>query len=105
MHMIANQEDRGGMMHDANTPSGRDKRETMIIIYEGKLAITARIDSGEEIVIDYIGKGTVLNAHNFLARRPETTSTKCLTSVTYYYLPVYKLTAISQAYPILRSTL
>ena len=103
--MVAQQEDRGAMLYDSNTPSAREKKETMIIIYEGTLAITTRIDSGEDVVLDYVKKGTVMNAHNFLAARPETTSTKCLTSVTYYYLPVYKITAISEAYPDLRKAL
>ena len=41
----------------------------MIIIYEGELCITTEVDSGQEFVIEYLGKGTVINAHNFLSKR------------------------------------
>ena len=77
----------------------------MIIIYEGTLAITAELDAGQEVVLEYIKKGTILNSHNFLSERPITTNIKCLTSVTYYYLPVSRLQDISANYPALRSCL
>lgn len=38
----------------------------MIIIMDGKLAITGSIDGGPEMVIEYVSKGTIINAHNFL---------------------------------------
>ena len=77
----------------------------MIIIYEGTLAITAEMDAGNEYVLDYIKKGTILNSHNFLSGRPPQASIKCLTAVTFYYLPLYKLEDISANYPALRATL
>lgn len=76
----------------------------MIIIYQGKLAITAQIDK-QELVIDYINKGAVMNSHNFLSGRRPQTAAKCLTIVTYYFLPLYKLQAISEGYPELRNAL
>lgn len=102
LHMIAMQEDKGSLLYDANDNSQRDKNECLIVIYGGTLAITTKIDSGEEVVIEYAKKGTILNAHNCLTGRPSLTSVKCLTSVTYYFLPVYKIIAISEAYPELR---
>lgn len=41
----------------------------MIIIYSGTLAVTIAIENGQDYVIDYIQKGSILNAHNFLAGR------------------------------------
>ena len=81
--------------------------ESLIIIYEGTLAITTELDAGQEVVLEIIKKGTVMNAHNFLCGRSPTANTKCLTSVTYYFLPFYTLEAISQnrGYEKLRASL
>ena len=60
------------------------------------------MDSGQEFVVEYIGKGTVINAHNFLSNRTCMNNVKCLSAVTYYYLPVTKLRDLSVNYPVLR---
>ena len=54
------------------------------------------------MVIDYVSKGTIINAHNCLSERLSTTNTKCLTSVSYYYLTVRALEDICRAYKNLR---
>ena len=54
------------------------------------------------MVIEYISKGTIINAHNFLAERPAITKLKCLTSVTYYYLSLKQLEDVTRAYKALR---
>ena len=73
----------------------------MTIIYSGRLAITSILDNGTELVHDYIGKGTILNANAFLASRQSPVSVHCYTSVTFYYLPFEVLLKISQVYPSL----
>ena len=55
------------------------------------------------MVIDYVSKGTIINAHNSLSERLSTTNTKCLTSVSYYYLSVTALENICRAYKTLRT--
>ena len=55
------------------------------------------------MVIDYVSKGTIINAHNSLSERLSTTNTKCLTSVSYYYLSVTALQDICRAYKNLRT--
>jgi len=54
-----------------------------------------QLEDQQDCVIDYISKGTVLNAHNYLAQREHSFDYKCLTSVTYYYLTRQKLKEIS----------
>lgn len=55
--------------------------------------------------IEYITKGTILNSHNFLSQRPTAVTVKCLTAVTYYYLPFDILLDISRIYPALKTAL
>lgn len=75
--------------------------QSLIIIHDGKLAIKTEFD-GQDMVIDYVGKGAIINPHNFLMGRKSAITTQCLTSVVYYYLPYHKLLSISEAYPALR---
>ena len=63
------------------------------------MAITAQIDANTEMIIDYISKGAIISAHNCLSYRQTTITVKCLTSVTYYYLPIEVLQKVSQVYP------
>ena len=99
--MVASNADRGSYLHTANDQKV-ESTQKMSIIYEGKLAITAEFDGGPETVIEYVSKGTIINAHNFLSERVSVTSTKCLTSVSYYFLETQQLEEISQAYKNLR---
>ena len=85
--MVANQADRGSYLHKTKEPT-KEYDQQLIIVYQGRLAITAEFDGGPEMVIEYVSKGTIINAHNFLSERPSLTNTKCLTSVSYYYLTV-----------------
>ena len=99
--MVANQCDRGNYIHSSTDPQSRQYDQQMIIIFKGNLVITHSFDGGPEMVIEYISKGTIMNAHNFLAARPTAYDTKCLTSVTYYYLSIPQLIDISRAYKVL----
>ena len=68
MNLIADQKDKGTMLIDKREES-RFQQESMIIIYDGQLCITTEVDHEQEFVVEYIGKGTVINAHNFLSNR------------------------------------
>lgn len=92
--MVASNADRGSYLHKAKDTT-KEATQKMTIIYEGKCAITTKFDSGPETVIEYVSKGTIINAHNFLSDRVSETSTKCLTSVVYYYLETQQLEEIS----------
>lgn len=92
MHMIAFQGDKGSYLHSSEEGlSIRGMNESMLIIYDGALAVTTSLESGQEVVLDYIDKGTVINPHNFLTGQKQAVSMKCLTVVTYYYLPMHIL--------------
>lgn len=57
------------------------------------------------MIFDYVKKGSILNAHNFLAQREPIADVKCMSSVTYYYLTRQKLKDISENYPKLRNAI
>ena len=76
----------------------------MVIIYSGKLQITTNIDQND-FAIDYVDRGCILNAHNFLASRNSGVSIKCITAVTYYYMPYENMLKLSTIYPELKAGL
>lgn len=75
------------MLLNGEDPSKSEETTAIIIIYDGRLAVTSNIDDRTELIIEHISKGTVLNAYNCLANRQSSVTVKCLTAVTYYYLP------------------
>ena len=67
MHMIAYQGDKGSYLDSADGLDVRGMNESMLIIYEGSLAVTTDLEGGQEVVLDYLEKGTIINPHNFLS--------------------------------------
>lgn len=89
-HMLAQQADKDELLLDSKNVS-MDMKEQMLIIYEGTLCISMKLEADQELVFDYVSKGTVINAHNYLSKRDPEVDIKCLTSVTYFYLSIQKL--------------
>ena len=105
INMIAQQADKDSLLFNAEDSFKSSESTAITIIYSGKLAITAQIDANTEMIIDYISKGAIISAHNCLSYRQTTVTVKCLTSVTYYYLPIEVLQKVSFVYPNLMNTL
>ena len=105
INMIAQQANKDSLLFNAEDSFKSSESTAITIIYSGKLAITAQIDANTEMIIDYISKGAIISAHNCLSYRQTTVTVKCLTSVTYYYLPIEVLQKVSHVYPNLMNTL
>ena len=105
INMIAQQADKDSLLFNAEDSFKNSESTAITIIYSGKLAITTQIDANTEMIIDYISKGAIISAHNCLSYRQTTVTVKCLTSVTYYYLPIEVLQKVSHVYPNLMNTL
>lgn len=103
--MVAYNADKDSLLYNARDLAQDSKTTSMIIIYEGKIVLSQFVDKNVEIAIDYVDRGCIMNAHNFLASRATNMSVKCLTAVTYYYLPYDTLLLLSTIYPDLRADL
>lgn len=75
------------------------------MVYAGKLVMYTVIDRSTEFPLAYMEKGTIINAHNFLSATTNHVSVKCLTSVTYYYLPYKTILGLSSQHNKLRHNL
>jgi len=76
-----------------------------VIIYDGRLVMYSLMDTNTELPLAYVDKGAVINPHNFLSGSRGDVNMKCLTTVTYYYLPYQKLRKLAAVYPTLRTSL
>ena len=76
-----------------------------MIVYDGQLCLSIKIDSGTEMPLAYVSRGAILNSTNFLVPSTQNVSAQCLTSVTYYFLPYRTLTTLAGVYPELRANL
>ena len=103
MHMIAQTADKDTDLYTASSDFKPTEAGEIAIIFNGRLAITTQIEKeADNAVIEYIAKGAILNAHNSLTKREHFATVKCLTAVTYYYLPVEIISQLCQAYPKMR---
>ena len=81
------------------------KAVPLMIIYDGQLCMSIKVDSGTELPLAYVSRGAILNSTNFLVRNTQNVSAQCLTSLTYYYLPYRTLHMLAGVYTELRINL
>lgn len=105
MTMVAMLIEKDAYLYNADDCFVKQKTDKLVIIYSGKLVYQVRVDNKTDINLDFIEKGSILDAHNFLVSRPAAVSVKCLTSVVYYYLTYDMIKSLAGIYPELKSAL
>ena len=99
LHMVAEPAESGQVIHSEKNFSRRQATTEMKILYKGTIALMTEVDNQSEITVDYVGKGTIFDAHNFLSQRYHSLTVKCISSCVFYYLPYNKILYIAQLYP------
>ena len=77
----------------------------MTVIYEGRLAVMTKVDRNTDLVVEYVDKGAILNSRHALTNRKTQMTVKCLSAVTYYYLPIASMFKMAVIYPELQKQL
>lgn len=54
-----------------------------------------------DIMIECVGKGTIMDAHNFLGQRKHNVTAKCLNKVIYYEISYQSVVKVAKIYPSL----
>ena len=49
-----------------NPEDNDPKNVPLMIVYDGQLCMSIRVDGNTEMPLAYVSKGTIINAHNFL---------------------------------------
>lgn len=97
--------DKDQVIHYEQDATNRQSIVEMKIIYTGQMSLSITLDNKIEAMVDCVGKGTILNAHNFLSNRTHHMTIKCLNSCIYYYLPYSAMVRVAQLYPELAASL
>lgn len=53
------------------------KTDELAIIFDGKIELFTKMDVGTEFSLEVLPRGSILNAHNMLARRNFTVNARC----------------------------
>lgn len=86
MNMKVMRADKDQIITYEKNPNIRMPITEMRIIFTGKVSLQVEIDGKFDVLVDCIGKGTILDANNFLVNRYHHVTAKAMTSVIYYYL-------------------
>ena len=97
--MEARFQEAGEHLFRETEPLGSDE---LVIVYNGMIDIYTIMDDGTEFPLESLPKGSVINAHQFIATRPSPISAKMACNTTYYTLSVDQFARIAREYPRLR---
>lgn len=57
------------------------------------------MDAGTEFALEILPTGSILNAHNCLAKRKHAINARFSINTTFYYLKYHKLVEVARQYP------
>ena len=77
--------EKGSVLYDMEVANEATQDE-MLIVFDGVIDLYMVLDSGVEIMIEHLSSGSVLNPHNFLAKRRHSVMARCSQSTTFYYI-------------------
>jgi len=80
-----------------------DNYNKMIIVLDGCLELYTEMDNGTHYPIEFLGSGSVINAHQFMVDRKSTVSCRCAKPTTFYTLSAEKFFEIASEHAILSS--
>ena len=63
----------------------------MIIVYSGVIYSYVTVDESTELVLDYLGRGSVLRANHFLVKKKHFYNVGVLQNMHYYYMSYERL--------------
>lgn len=87
LHMIPENAKKDSVIHQEKTIVQRQACTELKILYKGQISLSLIVDKDTELTIETLGKGAVLDAHNFLCQRYHRLNVKCVQSCMFYYLP------------------
>ena len=76
----------------------------MLVIYEGTVKVELEVDSAYTIILDYLGKGSIIRPHHFLVNRCNMIKYKAVDQVLIYSLKLETLAILCLEYEQLRES-
>ena len=76
----------------------------MVIVFDGLVELYTVMDNGTEFCVERLSKGSIINAHTFLADRQMAVNARFASNTTYYTLSAERFGDVAAGYPALRDT-
>ena len=91
--------EKGSMLYNMDEDPDEQINDEIIIVFDGSIELYLMMDAGTEFQLEIMPTGSILNAHNMLAKRKHSVNSRFTMNTTFYYLKYHKLVEVAQQYP------
>lgn len=88
--------EKGSLLYDSDLEN--QNNDELIIIFDGAVELYLTMDAGTEFPIDILTTGSILNPHNFLAKRRQATNVRFTKNTIFYFLTYAQLVSVARNY-------
>ena len=97
--------EKGSKLFDMDEEYEEQVTDELIIVFEGQIELYLMMDAGTEFSLEKLPAGSILNAHNMLAKRKHSTNARFTMNTTFYYLKYNKLVDVARQHPDFKKVL
>ena len=88
--------EKGSILYNMDEEYDEQITDEFVIVFEGQIELYLLMDAGTEFSLEKLPAGSILNAHNMLARRKHSTNARFTMNTTFYYLKYSKLVDVAR---------
>ena len=90
--------EKGSLLYDMEIDPENQINDELVIIFDGAVELYLTMDAGTEFPIDILTTGSILNPHNFLAKRKQATNVRFEKNTIFYFLKYAQLVSVARNY-------
>ena len=91
--------EKGHILYNMEEDPDQQITDEIIIVFDGSIELYMMMDAGTEFSLEILPTGSILNAHNMLAKRKHSVNSRFAMNTTFYYLKYQKLVEVFKKYP------
>ena len=91
--------EKGSTLYNMDDDVDQQINDELVIVFDGSIELYLTMDVGNEFMIEILPTGSILNAHNMLAKRKQAINARFKMNTTFYYLKYNKLVEVAKRYP------
>ena len=91
--------EKGHILYNMEEDPDQQITDEIIIVFDGSIELYMMMDAGTEFSLEILPTGSILNAHNMLAKRKHSVNSRFAMNTTFYSLKYQKLVEVFKQYP------
>ena len=91
--------EKGSMLYSMEEDPDEQINDEIIIVFDGSIELFLTMDTGTDFSLENLPTGSILNAHNCLAKRKHSINSRFTINTTFYYLKYHKIVEVAQKFP------